>query len=193
MKTVLLADICNIVGGGTPSKANRAFYGGTIPWATVRDMNTDLLEDTQFHITQEAVEKSSTNVIPKGNVIIASRVGLGKVCILKQDTAINQDLRAIIPKDKDSLDARYIFWWVKSIASKIIDAGTGATVHGVKLPFIKGLSFALPSIEEQKRVVKKLDETFGAIDKVKEDTIQKLNNLEELKQSILQQALKGKL
>jgi type I restriction enzyme S subunit len=93
-----LREVCNIIGGGTPSKKNDEFYIGNIPWATVRDMKTDKIKDTEFKITSKAVLNSSTNIIPKGNVIIATRVGLGKTCIIESDTAINQDLKGIIPK-----------------------------------------------------------------------------------------------
>jgi type I restriction enzyme S subunit len=93
-----LGEVCNIIGGGTPSKKNDKFYIGNIPWATVRDMKTDKIRNTEFKITSKAVLNSSTNIIPKGNVIIATRVGLGKTCIIESDTAINQDLKGIIPK-----------------------------------------------------------------------------------------------
>ena len=92
-----LSELAQIIGGGTPSKDNKSFYIGDIPWATVRDMNTDLLTETEFLINEDAVKNSSTNIIPAGNIIIATRVGLGKVCILAQDTAINQDLKGIMP------------------------------------------------------------------------------------------------
>jgi type I restriction enzyme S subunit len=93
-----LGEVCNIIGGGTPSKKNDEFYIGNIPWATVRDMKTDKIKDTEFKITSKAVLNSSTNIIPKGNVIIATRVGLGKICIIESNIAINQDLKGIIPK-----------------------------------------------------------------------------------------------
>ena len=84
-----LGDVCNLIGGGTPSKKNKNFYKGDIAWATVRDMSKDVINKTEFKITNEAVNISSTNVIKAHNVIIATRVGLGKVCIVNQDTAIN--------------------------------------------------------------------------------------------------------
>lgn len=118
--TSLLGEVCNVIGGGTPSKANEEFYTGTIPWATVRDMSKDNLDMTDYKITEEAVRLSATNIIPSNNVVIATRVGLGKVCILNQDTAINQDLRGVIPKSKDILDVNYLFLWFKFIAEKII-------------------------------------------------------------------------
>jgi type I restriction enzyme, S subunit len=129
-----LGDLCEMIGGGTPSKAVAEYYAGDIPWATVRDMSSDLITGTECKITQQAVENSATNVIPGGNVVIATRVGLGKVCLLNQDTAINQDLRGIVPANPKNLSVRYLFWWLKHTADAIVGAGKGATVQGVTLP-----------------------------------------------------------
>ena len=132
-----LGKICKIVGGGTPSKSNPKFYEGEIPWATVRDMKNDIIEQTQFKINKEATIKSSTNIIPKENIVISTRVGLGKVCILKNDTAINQDLKGVIPINPKIVEVNFLFYWFKAISKIIVEFGTGLTVQGVKLPFIK--------------------------------------------------------
>ncbi|RLA42196.1 MAG: restriction endonuclease subunit S [Gammaproteobacteria bacterium] len=145
-----LGDVCNVIGGGTPSKSNSGFYEGNIPWATVRDMKEDIIAHTDFQITENAVKNSSTNIIPAGNVVIATRVGLGKICFIQRDTAINQDLRGVIPKKPDQLSVSYLFWWFKNIAPTIVAEGTGVTVQGVKLPFVKSLSIPIPSLLEQK-------------------------------------------
>lgn len=163
-----IGEICNVIGGGTPSKSNADFFNGTIPWATVRDMKDDVLSDTEFKITEEALRQSASNVIPRNNVVIASRVGLGKVCLLEKDTAINQDLRAIIPKNKDELHVPFLFWWFKKSSDLIIRNGRGATVKGVNLPFIKNLEIELPAIEEQKRIVSLLDQADALRRKRKE-------------------------
>ena len=152
-QTKHLGELCDVVGGGTPPKDNPAFYSGNIPWATVRDMRQEVITETECRITKEAVRSSATNIIPSGNVVIATRVGLGKVCLLAQDTAINQDLRGIIPRDTHKLSVRFLFWWLKSISDVIIAAGTGATVQGVKLPFIKSLQIPFISLTEQHRIV----------------------------------------
>lgn len=178
-----LDKVCYIKGGGTPSKSNEDFYKGDIPWATVRDMNHDLIKSTQFKITDEAVRKSSTNIIPHDNVIIATRVGLGKVCLIKQATAINQDLRAIIPKDTQKLSVSFLYWWFKSISHVIESEGTGATVKGVKLPFIKSLSIPLPNPSEQKQIVSILDQAFKDIDQAIANTERNLTNARELFES----------
>ncbi|MGO2320554.1 MAG: restriction endonuclease subunit S [Vibrio toranzoniae] len=186
-----LGDVCDIVGGGTPSKSNDSFYEGDIPWATVRDMRNDRLSRTEISITEEAIKNSSTNLIPSGTIITATRVGLGKVCVLEQDTAINQDLKAIIPKTEE-LDSTFLYWWLKSIAHVIVGAGTGATVQGVKLTFVKALEIPLPPIPEQKRIVALLDTVFADLEQARTKTEQNLKNASELFDSYLQQVFSQK-
>jgi len=191
-----LGSVCKVIGGGTPSKEGSNFlkyYNGTIPWATVRDMKNELILETEHKITEEAVKESSTNIIPKNNVLIATRVGLGKVCLIKCDTAINQDLRGIVPLNNAELSVEYLFWWFKSISKMIIANGTGATVHGVKLPFIKGLKIPVPSLKEQEIILVKFKKLSAETKKLESIYQHKLTALEELKKSILKKAFAGEL
>ena len=185
-QTKNLGDVCDVVGGGTPPKGRAAFYSGDIPWATVRDLKQEVITSTEFKITKEAVKSSATNIIPSGNVVIATRVGLGKVCLLGQDTAINQDLRGIIPLNTKTLDVRFLFWWLKSIADLIVAEGTGATVQGVKLPFVKSLQVPLPPLPEQQRIVGILDAAFDGIATAKANAEKNLQNARALFESHLQ-------
>ena len=184
-QTKSLGDLCEVIGGGTPSKDKAEYFTGNIPWATVRDMRQELITDTEFRITKEAIQNSSTNVIPGGNVVIATRVGLGKVCLLGQDTAINQDLRGIVPLDKSTLTVRFLFWWLKSVADVIVAEGTGATVQGVKLPFVKSLQIPSLPVLEQNRIVAILDEAFAEIATAKANAKKNCQNARALFESYL--------
>lgn len=78
-----LGEVCKFIGGGTPPKDRPDFYEGNIPWATVRDMRNEVISNTEFNITKDAVHMSATNIVAANNVIIATRVGLGKVCYVE--------------------------------------------------------------------------------------------------------------
>lgn len=186
-----LGEVCDIVGGGTPDKKNKNFYGGNIPWATVRDMNVESVKHTEYSITKEGLDKSSSHIIHEGEVIIATRVGLGKVCLLEQDTAINQDLKGIVPK-KNDINRKYLFYWFKFEAKNIISNGVGATVKGVKLSFINNLSFPCISLSEQHRIVSYLDAAFAKIDAVAKNAEDALNEAKALFQSALAKMMEPK-
>lgn len=174
-----LGDICSFIGGGTPSKANSAFYCGDIPWATVRDMVDFNLSETELHITQEAIKQSATNLLPKGMIVVSTHVGLGKICELMQDTAINQDLKGI-SFNQHSVNKHYFVQWYRSIADYIIANGRGATVKGVTLDFMKNLSIPVPPVETQEQIVAELDQINALITKNRE----LLSQLDTLAQSI---------
>lgn len=187
-----LGEVCKIIGGGTPNKKNASYYNGDIKWATVRDMNVDYLETTEFTITKDGLENSSSNVIPAGEIIIATRVGLGKVCLLKSNTAINQDLKGVVPIKNDSINRKFLFYWFKSISDYIVKNGVGATVQGVKLTFVNNINFPLPPLSEQKAIVEYLDSSFAKIDKLKENAAKNLEEAKALFQSALKDALEPK-
>ncbi len=178
-----LGEVCNLVGGGTPSKKAKGYYGGSIPWVTVRDMNVETIEITDHTITEVGLKNSSSKIIPKGEIIIASRVGLGKVCKLADDMAINQDLKGVIPKRGSEIDRQFLFYWFQSVASFIEENGVGATVQGVKLSFLNALPFPMVPLEEQKRLVAVLDAAFEGLTRAKENAEANLQNAQDLFES----------
>ena len=186
-----LGDVCDIIGGGTPSKKNALYYNGTIPWASVRDMNCDILSSTEYSITEEGLNDSASHIIEKGEIIIATRVGLGKVCVLAQSTAINQDLKGIIPK-KENINRNFLFYYFKSRAKVIEENGVGATVKGVRLKFVETLQIPIPPLSEQHRIVEYLDTQFAKIDALKTNAEQQLQAAKDLFQSALKDLMTPK-
>ena len=155
------AVVLTTTGGGTPSKNNPAFWGGSIPWASVKDLNVEIyLDSTIDSITDAAVASSSTNVIPKGQIIICTRMGLGKIAINRIDTAINQDLKAL--SISTHIDQMYFFNKYKNY--NIV--GSGMTVQGIRQDDLLNYLFPLPPLEEQKRIVAKIDELMACCDEL---------------------------
>ncbi|MBJ8367972.1 MULTISPECIES: restriction endonuclease subunit S [Enterobacteriaceae] len=158
---ISLGELVDIKGGGTPDKNNSEYWNGDIPWASVKDFKKNILDSTLDSITLLGVRNSATSVIPAGNIIVPTRMALGKVAINTIDLAINQDLKALFIKDNDIVDRDYLFRWLESQSSLIESEGKGATVKGITLPFLKGLNVPIPPINEQKRIAAILDKAEG--------------------------------
>ncbi|MEH6716509.1 restriction endonuclease subunit S [Parasphingorhabdus flavimaris] len=180
-----------IVGGGTPSKSNAAYFQGEIPLMTVKDMKVSRPSSTGFNITERALEDSSAKLVPAGTIVIATRMGLGKVVRPKMDTAINQDLKAIFPSK--GLNTSYLEWWLLSIASKIEAMGTGTTVKGVRLSEIRALEIPVAPLPEQERIVEKIETLFAELDKGEEALREVQKLLARYRQSVLKAAVTGAL
>lgn len=148
---VELGEVVDFKGGGTPSRDKLDYWGGDIPWATVKDFNDGhVIRTTQEFITSEGLEQSASNLIPAGTVIIPTRMALGKAVVTEVDLAINQDLKAVFPSEK--IDARYLLWYFIANASKIEAMGKGATVKGVTLEQLRKLKFPFVPLSDQRRI-----------------------------------------
>jgi type I restriction enzyme, S subunit len=152
---VRLGDVVTFRGGGTPRKDVQEFWSNDIPWATVKDFKGLSLSCAQDSISRKGLESSSANLIPAGHVIIPTRMALGKAAINTIDIAINQDLRALIPKKP--LEAKYLLHSMLGLADIIVQNGSGATVKGITQEKLSKFKIPLPPLPEQKRIAKILD------------------------------------
>ncbi len=182
--------LLTIIGGGTPSKAIPDYYKGDIPWMSVKDMNKHILTDTVDHITHDAVENSSTNIIPAGTPIIATRMSLGKIVTASFDSAINQDLKALFLSSR--VDRNFFIHWYRSQAQLIESLGTGTTVKGIRLEVLKALSINFPPFPEQKNIADKLDTLLAQVDSTKARLEQIPQILKRFRQAVLAMALNGR-
>ena len=70
MRTEKLGDLVSITGGGTPDRSNGAFWGGDVPWVTVKDFKSLEISGATEHITAAGLEGSASNLIPAGSIIV---------------------------------------------------------------------------------------------------------------------------
>jgi type I restriction enzyme S subunit len=169
-----------IVGGGTPSKDVPEYWGGEIPWASVKDLVGTRLNSTEDYITAKAVKESSTNLIPAGTLITPTRMALGRVAFFDCDVAINQDLKAIFPKR--SLEKEFLFYWFQSNAETIEASGTGSTVKGIRLELLRGFGLALPPLPEQRKIAAILTTVDDKLDVI----ARQIKVTQTLKQGLMQ-------
>lgn len=183
--------LTGIVGGGTPSRSKDYYWEGSIPWLTVKDMRTRRPIDAIDHISEKAVLESATNIIPPDTIIIATRVGLGKIIRVPFEAAINQDLKALITKPE--VDKSYLEYWFMCIADYLGSIGSGTTVKGIRLEQLRSLPVPLAPLNDQKRIVAEIEKQFSRLDEAVTSLKRAKANLKRYKAAVLKAAVEGKL
>jgi len=154
-----LGDVTDVVGGGTPARSVAEFWGGNVPWATVKDISNFNPAGTQEYITAAAVQGSASRVVKAGTPILAARMLVGKAVRFDVDVAINQDLKALIVSPR--LDPAYLCFWFEMNGPRLAASAGGSTVSGTSTAEIKALELALPPVDEQEVIARVLlDVTF---------------------------------
>lgn len=151
--------------GGTPSKDKSDYWNGSIPWASIKDLSVDSeeLSATKDHITAKGLANSSTKLVEANNVIVGMRMGLNKVVINTIPLAINQDLRAFY-LDCSLIAPKFFVKFYRTLKFE----GAGTTVKGIRKDELMGMFVPLPPLEEQRRIVARIEELFGDVDKLLE-------------------------
>ncbi|MBA3032461.1 MAG: N-6 DNA methylase [Gammaproteobacteria bacterium] len=157
-----LGELTRRASGGTPSKENDAFWRGTIPWVSPKDMKQDVLHDTEDHVSKAAVEGSATSIIPADTLLCVVRSGILKhslpLAITAREMCFNQDIIALIPTD-GRLEVRFLFWILKARRTEILEKGIkpGVTVQSFHTGFFSQFQIPLPPLEVQKGIVAEIE------------------------------------
>jgi len=163
-----LKRIVQFRGGGTPTKDNVEYWRGDIPWVSPKDMKVAIVVDTEDKITSQAVRESATNFVPAGSVLIVVRSGILihsiPVAIAGRDLTLNQDLKALIPKQ--NLVPEYLVYLVSGMQRQLLVEWKkeGATVESLELDLVANTPTPLPSVPEQHAIAAFLDRETAKID-----------------------------
>lgn len=151
-----LGEITRIEGGGTPNTRIKEYYKGNIPFVIPSDLSPlknffISAKDIQRRITTEAIEKSSTKLLPPGTVLMSSRATIGLIAIPDFPVCTNQGFKNFIcGKELNNL---YLAYYLKSIKEKIEGLAGSTTFKEVSKRTIQNLEIPLPPLEEQKKIV----------------------------------------
>ena len=160
-----LGDVAKVETGGTPSRANPEYWGGSIPWMSSGEINQRRLSATAEHITEEGLRNSNAKVYPAGTVMVAMNgqgATRGKASLLGIDASCNQSLAALHSLEK-SLN-RFIFHFL-DVSYNYLRSITGDGRKGLNLELIRSILIPLPPLEEQRGIAAVLDSIDEAIER----------------------------
>jgi type I restriction enzyme S subunit len=194
-----LGDVCELSTGGTPSTGNKAYYdGGEIKWLRSGDVHQREIYDCDGRITEEGMQNANTRYLPLNSVLIAL-AGQGKtrgtVAMLRTKATCNQSVVSIMPVDVKTLLPEFVFWNLHMKYDEIrrMTGDDGNDRRGLNMRLIRSMVIPVVPLEEQKKIVARLDVMKSKTSEMVAAYDAKLTAAKNLRQSILESAFEGKL
>ena len=155
--TFPLSKLCNGISGGTPSTRRTDYWNGSIPWISPKDMKSAHIFDSQDHITQLAVDES-VSLVPKHSVLLVVRSGILQhtvpIAVNQVVAAINQDIRAFVPKNRDQLRPDYLAALLNSQQGALLRlVKWSTTVQSINKEELDQFPIPLPPLPIQHKIV----------------------------------------
>ena len=168
-----IADVCETVGGGTPSTKVPEYWDGDITWVVPSDVtknNCLVLLDSERKITNKGVRESSAKLIPANTILMTSRASVGFFAIMDVEVSTNQGFINIIPHDEET--RMYLLFNLMSRVTEIRSNAKGTTYPEISKGRFRQMNVIIPP-----------ESLVGQFSRFASDTMQQIRYL---KREILQ-------
>ena len=153
--------------GATPSRLQKDYYEGEIPWLKTGDLNDGIIYNIPETITQKALAETSVKLNPTGSVLVAMYgATIGKIGILSFPATTNQACCACT--EFCGIEQMYLFYFLLSHKDYFVMLGGGGAQPNISKEKIIGTMIPLPPKTEQLRIVAKIEDLFAVLDSIKE-------------------------
>ncbi|PQJ89302.1 restriction endonuclease subunit S [Aliivibrio sifiae] len=184
-----LAELGNIVSGGTPSTSSSEYWNGNIDWVTPTDitkLRTRIIDNSARKITALGLSTSSAKLVPTGSLLVCTRATIGAMAISQHQMCTNQGFKNLIPNKKTNID--FLYYLVSYGKHKLISKASGSTFLELSKKDFEHIRFEIPKVNEQQKIASVLI----AADKEIELLNAKLAHFKQEKKALMQQLLTGK-
>lgn len=191
MKTSLA--FTNIGSGTTPSTSNSKYYDEDgLYWLQTGDLTDGIIADTSKKVSTIAVKECNLKFYPQNSVVIAMYgATIGKMGLLNIKCATNQAC-CVLPANK-KVKPIYAFYYYLSAKSDLLLSAIGGGQPNISQDVIKKTKITIPPIIEQEVITDYLDKQCTKIDAQISTANRRIELLDELKQSIITEAVTGKI
>ena len=194
-KWVVLKNVGSVISGGPPKTSEPSYWGDDIAWVTPADLgknNAKTISCGARSISFDGLSNSSAKKIPAGSVIYSSRAPIGHIAIANNEITTNQGCKSLAP-NFELITTDWAYYSLIARTKDIQHRATGTTFKEISGTGFGATQIPLPPLEEQQRIVAKLEKAFYEIERA-EQAYNELQELKDkLKSKILQKAMEGKL
>lgn len=181
-----IEQICEVVGGSTPSTNVKEFWDGDILWVIPTDITKlkgNVISNTEKTLTEEGLSNCAARILPDGSILLTSRATIGACAINSKPMATNQGFTSLICNEK--VHNWFIFYKIISLRNELKRLGSGSTFKEVSKKSIRSMKISIPPLPEQIKIAKILLAVDETIEK-KQETIEKTKTL---KRGMMQELL----
>jgi type I restriction enzyme S subunit len=192
---MLLTDVAQLESGHTPSRNHPEYWDGDIPWIGIKDARAHhggVINDTLQRVTQAGIDNSAARILPAGTVCLSRTASVGYVVTMGRPMATSQDFVNWVCSP--AIDPDYLKWIFRAEGEEgLRKFGKGTTHTTIYFPEVKAFHACIAPLNEQRRIVAKLDAIFEQTRAAKARLERLPALLEKLKRSILAAAFRGDL
>lgn len=184
-----IGEIAQIVTGNTPPTKNKANYGDEHPFVKPGDLDKGVISTTESHLSSEGY--AIARQLPVDTVLVSCIGNLGKIGILAREGSCNQQINALLPSA--DLLPRYTYWWAHTIRPWLEENSSATTVSIINKGRFSLAPISIPSIDEQAKIVRRIEAAFARIDRLTEEASRAAHLLDRLDERLLAKAFRGEL
>lgn len=186
-----IADLGEVVGGSTPSKAHSEYYTEHgIAWITPKDLSMDkskFITHGEIDITQAGLNNSSAKVMPKGTVLFSSRAPIGYIAIAAGEVCTNQGFKSVVPHVH--IATPYVYFFLKENLPSIEGVATGSTFKEVSGSAMKSVPAIIPDSDTLNRFTELCVPIFTEQEKLEAES----RRLATLRDTLLPRLMSGEI
>ena len=153
---VKIKNLCQLGSGGTPSRSCSSYYKGNIPWVKTGEVINEEIFDTEEHIMEEAIAKSSAKLYPKGSLIIAmygQGDTRGRTAKLGVDATTNQACAVLHNIDHRIVSTDYLWYYLQGRYHDLRSMASGNNQPNLNAGKINNYDVVVPPIDVQNEIV----------------------------------------
>lgn len=167
--------------GGTPKTNVQEYWDGDIPWIQSSDLETNCLFEikVQKSISEKGLKNSSAKIIPKDSIAVVTRVGVGKLAVMRHEYATSQDFLSLSNLKSNIEFTAYLLY---RLLQKEVTQLQGTSIKGITKVELLSKKVLIPSLSEQQAI----GAYFSNLDSLISAHQEKISQLETLKKKLLQ-------
>ena len=183
-----LGEVCDVIGGGTPSTFIPQYWNGEIIWFTPTEVGgSKYLYNSVRKLSASGLKNCSATILPVNTILLTSRAGIGDLGITKVEACTNQGFQSLVCKP--NVNHEFVYYMMQTKKSDLLNNASGSTFLEISPNKVRSLSFPIPSLSEQTRIAAILSDMDAEIEALE----QQLAKARQIKQGMMQELLTGRI